>query len=441
MDLPIAEPRQRCVCSLVRSGSPLPSVFRTGNGRDARYGSCWARDQNGHPVQPLVDAGVVVELAQRAVHEASEVLQHLPAQGGEARGEQQAPLAAHVGLDLARILGELQRGIAQAGETWPQLTNQRDAARGSPRLLRKARLGDPSESRLEEGEQPTGKELGARAGPEQVQRLCRGLGNARGGSWRDQLAERIGKDGAGGLDCVSGQPLHRGRGAQTGSAHPDERTLRAHLLRKGNQLVGEEVERAGCHGRPEGETGPPCRRTQALDEGDQVFGETKHLVRGEGRGALGTGCRVEPGQDVPALALDGCRTGRELGVTEWTASQTPGDEAAERSALLSRRPPRQSRRFGTDRGLPAFQLGTDGRMGGERRCRSKEQCPGGEIPVPGDDGLGEPLLARGVHQVVAHLHRVAESLDCSFGRRRRFLPRPSDAGIDEQHREGAECPG
>ena len=61
--------------------------------------------------------------------------------------------------------------------------------------------------------------------------------------------------------------------------------------------------------------------------------------------------------------------------------------------------------------------------------------------MPGDDGLGEPLLARGVHQVVAHLHRVAESLDGSLRRGRRLVPRPSDGGIDEQHREGAERPG
>ena len=36
MDFPIAAPRQRCVCSLEGSGSPLPSAFNTGNGRDPR---------------------------------------------------------------------------------------------------------------------------------------------------------------------------------------------------------------------------------------------------------------------------------------------------------------------------------------------------------------------------------------------------------------------
>ena len=112
--------------------------------------------------------------------------------------------------------------------------------------------------------------------------------------------------------------LHRGRGAQTGSAHPEERALRTHLPGIGNQLVGEECQRACGHRRPEGKAGPPCRRTQALDEGDQVLGEAKHLVRGERRGTLGR-ARVAL-QDVPALALDGGRAGLQLGAGEWTAS-------------------------------------------------------------------------------------------------------------------------
>ena len=52
MDVPIAEPRQRWVCSLEGSGSPLPSAFNTGNGRDARYGSCWAQVRTAIPCSP-----------------------------------------------------------------------------------------------------------------------------------------------------------------------------------------------------------------------------------------------------------------------------------------------------------------------------------------------------------------------------------------------------
>ena len=75
-------------------------------------------------MQPFVDAAVVVELAQRPIHEPCEVLQHFPCQGGEARGEQQAALAAHVGLDLPGILGELQGGVVQPGEARPQFAEK-----------------------------------------------------------------------------------------------------------------------------------------------------------------------------------------------------------------------------------------------------------------------------------------------------------------------------
>ena len=149
-------------------------------------------------MQPFVDAAVVVELAQRPIHEAGEVLQLFPCQGGEPRGEQQAALAAHVGLDLAGILGELQGGIVQR-------------RRGAAAARRAARRGARQPASAPGGSSRTTPvravlegERGARRrkswvlepGPEQVQRLCRGLGDAGGGSGRGQLPERVGKDGA-----------------------------------------------------------------------------------------------------------------------------------------------------------------------------------------------------------------------------------------------------
>ena len=105
-------------------GLPAPVRFQHGQWTRPQVGILRGAEQNRHPAQPFVDAGVVVELAKGTVHEASEVLQLFPRQRGEPGGEQQAPLAAHVGLDLARILGELKRGIAQAGQTRPQLAQQ-----------------------------------------------------------------------------------------------------------------------------------------------------------------------------------------------------------------------------------------------------------------------------------------------------------------------------
>ena len=132
------------------------------------------------------------------------------------------------------------------------------------------------------------------------QRLCRGLGNARRGSRRGQLPERLGKRGTGALDGTTDEPLHRGRGGAdtqraSGGAHsPHSPGGHRRPARR------REGQRAGCHRRSEVQTGPSYRRAQPLDEGD---GPRRNGAPrpGRGCGALGTGSGVERGEDVPTL--------------------------------------------------------------------------------------------------------------------------------------------